>query len=136
MANNRSVLFVCTYNDGRFQMAAGYLNHLAGGLIEVRSAEPPPADSIDPVVVEAMLEEGIDLIFRKSEIVTADALKVSNVVITMACGDAYPLFRGKRYLDWKLDDPAGQDLDAVRPIRNEIRWRVENLIIAELQPSG
>mgnify|MGYP002380277223 CR=1 FL=1 len=115
-------------------MAAGYLSHLAGDSIEVRSAGSAPVDSINPVVVEAMLEEGIDLASQKPKILTPDAVQASDVVITMGCGDACPFFAGKRYLDWQLNDPAGQGLDAVRPIRDEIRRRVEALI-TELQPS-
>ncbi|KAJ5475659.1 hypothetical protein N7539_007946 [Penicillium diatomitis] len=130
-----SVLFVCVHNAGRSQMAAGYLNHLAGDTIEVRSAGSAPVDSINPVVVEAMLEEGVDLTSQKPKILTADAVQASDVVITMGCGDACPFFAGKRYLDWQLKDPAGQGLDAVRPIRDEIRRRVEALI-TELQPSA
>ncbi|KAJ5240037.1 phosphotyrosine protein phosphatase I superfamily [Penicillium chermesinum] len=129
-----SVLFVCVHNAGRSQMAAGYLSHLAGDSIEVRSAGSAPVDSINSVVVEAMLEEGIDLTSQKPKILTPDAVQASDIVITMGCGDACPFFAGKRYLDWQLNDPAGQGLDAVRPIRDEIRRRVEALI-AELQPS-
>jgi arsenate reductase len=135
MANMPSVLFVCVHNAGRSQMAAGYLSHLAGDTIDVRSAGSAPVDSINPVIVEAMLEEGIDLTNQKPKILTADAVQASDVVITMGCGDACPFFAGKRYLDWQLNDPAGQGLDSVRPIRDEIRRRVETLI-TELQPSG
>ena len=124
----RSVLFVCVHNAGRSQMAAGYLSHLADDTIEVRSAGSTPVDSINPVVVEAMLEEGIDLTSQKPKILTADAVQASDVVITMGCGDACPFFPGKRYVDWQLNDPAGQGLDAVRAIRHEIRQRVETLI--------
>lgn len=134
MATKPSVLFVCVHNAGRSQMAAGYLNHLAGDTVEVRSAGSAPVDSINPVVVEAMLEEGIDLSDQKPKILTTDAVQASDVVITMGCGDVCPHFPGKRYLDWKLDDPAGEGLDAVRTIRNEIRQRIEGLI-AELQSS-
>ncbi|KOS40975.1 hypothetical protein ACN38_g8189 [Penicillium nordicum] len=129
-----SVLFVCVHNAGRSQMAAGYLMHLAGDTIEVRSAGSAPADSINPVVVEAMREEGIDLSNQNPKILTADAVQDSDVVITMGCGDVCPFFAGKRYLDWQLNDPAGQGLDAVRTIRHEIRQRIERLII-ELQSS-
>lgn len=129
-----SVLFVCVHNAGRSQMAAGYLIHLAGDTIEVRSAGSAPADSINPMVVEAMREEGIDLSKQTPKILTANAVQASDVVITMGCGDVCPFFAGKRYLDWKLDDPAGQGLDAVRTIRNEIRQRIERLI-TELQSS-
>ena len=130
-----SVLFVCVHNAGRSQMAAGYLTHLAGDAIEVRSAGSAPADSINHIVVEAMREEGIDLADQKPKILTTDAVHASDVVITMGCGDVCPVFPGKRYLDWQLDDPAGQGLDVVRPIRDEIRRRVEKLI-NELRPAG
>lgn len=128
MTAKPSVLFVCIHNAGRSQMAAGYLTHLAGDAIEVRSAGSVPANSINPIVVEAMREEGIDIADQKPKILTTDAVQASDVVITMGCGDACPFFPGKRYLDWKLDDPAGQTIDAIRPIRDEIRRRVENLI--------
>ncbi|KAJ6126386.1 hypothetical protein N7523_001998 [Penicillium sp. IBT 18751x] len=128
MANKPSVLFVCVHNAGRSQMAAGFLCHLAGDTIEVRSAGSAPAESINPAVVEAMREEGIDLSNQNPKILTADAVQASDVVITMGCGDVCPFFPGKRYLDWQLDDPAGQGLDAVRAIRHEIRQRVEKLI--------
>lgn len=128
MAHKPSVLFVCVHNAGRSQMAAGYLNHLAGDSIEVRSAGSAPGNVVNPIVVEAMLEEGIDLSNQKPKILTADAVQTSDVVVTMGCGDACPFFAGKRYLDWQLDDPAGQGLDAVRTIRNEIRHRVKGLI--------
>lgn len=135
MTDKPSVLFVCVHNAGRSQMAAGYLTHLAGDSIEVRSAGSAPANSINPTVVEAMREEGIDLTDQKPKILTTDAVQASDVVITMGCGDACPFFPGKRYLDWQLDDPAGQGIYAVRPIRNEIRRRIENLI-SELRPSS
>ena len=128
MAGKPSVLFVCVHNAGRSQIAVGYLTHLAGDAIEVRSAGSAPADSVNPTVIEAMREEGIDLTKQKPKILNADAVQASDVVIIMGCGDACPFFSGKRYLDWQLDDPAGQGLDAVRPIRNEIRCRVEKLI--------
>lgn len=127
-----SVIFVCVHNAGRSQMAAGYLSHLAGDKIEVRSAGSAPVNSINPVVVEAMLEEGIDLSNQRPKILTADAVEASDVVISMGCGDACPFFPGKRYLDWQLNDPAGEGLNAVRAIRNEIRHHVESLI-RELQ---
>ncbi|KAI3094432.1 hypothetical protein CBS147333_9980 [Penicillium roqueforti] len=130
-----SVLFVYVHNTGRSRMAAGYLIHLAGDAIEVRSAGSAPADSINPIVVKAMREEGVDLSNQKPKILTADAVQDSDVVITMGCGDAYPFFAGKRYLDWKLNDPAGQGLDAVWTIRHEIRQRIERLII-KLQSSA
>ena len=132
MADKPSVLFVCVHNAGRSQMAAGYLTNLAGDAIEVRSAGSAPAGSVNPTVVEAMREEGIDIINQKPKILNTDAIQASDVVITMGCGDACPFLPGKRYLDWQLDDPAGQGLDAVRLIRNEIRCRVEKLI-TELQ---
>ncbi|OOF98469.1 hypothetical protein ASPCADRAFT_128616 [Aspergillus carbonarius ITEM 5010] len=135
MANKPRVLFVCVHNAGRSQMAAGYLSHLAGNTIEVCSAGSAPADSINPVVVEAMLEEGIDISDQRPKILTTDAIQVSDIVITMGCGDACLVFPGKRYLDWKLDDPAGKGLDAVRTIRREIRQRIEALI-AELRSSS
>ncbi|CAP91127.1 Pc13g00580 [Penicillium rubens Wisconsin 54-1255] len=111
-----SVLFVCVHNAGRSQMAAGYLMHLAGDTIEVRSAGSAPADSINPVVVEAMREEGIDLSNQKPKILTADAVQDSDVVITMGCGDVCPFFAGKRYLDWQLNDPAGQGVLGEQPL--------------------
>jgi len=123
-----AVLFVCVHNAGRSQMAAGFLQHLGGDRIEVRSAGSAPADSINPVAVEAMAEVGIDITANTPKILTTEAVQDSDVVITMGCGDACPYFPGKRYEDWKLDDPAGQGIDAVRPIRDEIRARVEALI--------
>ena len=134
MPEKPSVLFVCVHNAGRSQMAAGYLTHLSGGAVEVRSAGSEPADKINPVVVQAMAEKGIDIAAEQPKILTTDAVKASDVVITMGCGDTCPFYPGKRYEDWVLDDPAGQDLDHVRPIRDEIRQRVENLI-AELTPT-
>ncbi len=135
MTNKPSVLFVCVHNAGRSQMAAGYLTYLADDAIEVRSAGSAPADSINPTVIEAMREEGIDVTDQKPKILTTEAVQASDVVITMGCGDVCPVFPGKRYLDWELDDPAGQGLDDVRPIRDEIRCRVEKLI-SELRPSS
>ncbi|GAM41073.1 hypothetical protein EIK77_001055 [Talaromyces pinophilus] len=123
-----SALFVCIHNAGRSQMAAAYLSHLAGDAIEVRSAGSAPANTINPMVVEAMREEGIDITDQKPKILTTESVEASDVVITMGCGDVCPFFPGKRYLDWKLDDPAGQGIDAIRPIRDEIRRRVEGLI--------
>jgi len=123
-----SVLFVCVHNAGRSQMAAAYLTHLAGGRIDVRSAGSAPADQVNPAVVEAMAEEGIDISAETPKVLTVDAVRASDVVITMGCGDTCPVFPGKRYLDWTLDDPAGQGVDAVRPIRDEIRKRIENLV--------
>ena len=129
-----SVLFVCTHNAGRSQMAAGYLTALAGDLIDVRSAGSIPADQVNPVAVQAMAEEGIDIAGRTPAILTADAVRACDVVVTMGCGDACPVFPGKRYEDWQLDDPAGQDLAVVRQVRDEIRHRVQHLI-AELLPT-
>jgi arsenate reductase (thioredoxin) len=123
-----SVLFVCVHNAGRSQMAAGYLQQLAGDRVEVLSAGSEPADRINPVAVRAMAEEGIDITTAQPRILTAEAIQRSDVVITMGCGDTCPIFPGKRYEDWELDDPAGADIDAVRPIRDEIRHRVEELI--------
>ncbi|GAB2628939.1 arsenate reductase ArsC [Prescottella soli] len=126
-----SVLFVCVHNAGRSQMAAGFLTHLAGDLIEVRSAGSAPADEVNPAAVEAMAEVGIDISTQSPKILTVDAVQASDVVITMGCGDTCPVFPGKSYRDWVLDDPAGQGVDAVRPIRDEIRAKVAALI-AEL----
>ncbi|MGV9193986.1 arsenate reductase ArsC [Microbacterium sp. MC2] len=123
-----TVLFVCVHNAGRSQMAAGYLQHLAGDRIEVRSAGSAPKDRINPVAVAAMAEEGIDIAGGTPKVLTVDAVRESDVVITMGCGDACPIFPGKRYEDWELADPAGQDIETVRPIRDEIRARVETLI--------
>ena len=128
MADKPSVLFVCVHNAGRSQMAAGYLSQLSGGQIEVRSAGSEPADKINPVAVQAMAEEGIDIAAERPKILTTETVKASEVVITMGCGDACPYYPGKRYEDWVLDDPAGQDLNHVRPIRDQIRRRVESLI--------
>lgn len=126
-----SVLFVCVHNAGRSQMAAAFLTHLGGGGVEARSAGSAPADDLNPVVVRAMAEAGIDLSSQAPKVLTSDAVRSSDVVITMGCGDACPIFPGKRYLDWTLDDPAGKGLDAVRPIRDEIEHRVRSLL-AEL----
>ncbi|MEV6317288.1 arsenate reductase ArsC [Streptomyces sp. NPDC051776] len=126
-----SVLFVCVHNAGRSQMAAAFLSHLASGQVEVRSAGSAPAETVNPVVVEAMAEVGIDISAETPKILTVDAVQASDVVITMGCGDSCPIFPGKRYLDWKLEDPAGQGLDAVRPIRDAIETRIRGLL-AEL----
>ena len=123
-----SVLFVCVHNAGRSQMAAGFLRDIAGDRIEVRSAGSMPADQINPTAVEAMAELGIDITAEQPKVLTTEAVQASDVVITMGCGDACPFFPGKRYEDWKLDDPAGQGIDAVRPIRDDIRARIEQLI--------
>jgi len=130
-----TVLFVCIHNAGRSQMAAGYLRHLAGDRIEVLSAGSAPAESINPVAVRAMAEDGIDISAEQPKILTTDAVKESDVVVTMGCGDTCPFYPGKRYEDWILDDPAGQGIEAVRPIRDEIRRRIEELI-AELVPAA
>lgn len=135
MSTKPTVLFVCVHNAGRSQMAAGYLQALAGDRIEVLSAGSEPKDQINPVAVEAMREEGIDIAGNTPKLLTVDAVKASDVVITMGCGDACPIFPGKRYEDWTLDDPAGQDAETVRRIRDEIRARVETLI-GELIPAG
>lgn len=127
-----SVLFVCVHNAGRSQMAAGYLRELGAGRVEVRSAGSEPKDEINPVAVEAMAEDGIDITGNAPKVLTVDAVKDSDVVITMGCGDACPYFPGKRYEDWKLDDPAGQGIEPVRVIRDDIRRRIEKLI-ASLQ---
>ncbi|WP_368861349.1 aquaporin [Frankia tisae] len=134
MTARPSVLFVCVHNAGRSQMAAGWLTHLAGDRVEVRSAGSAPGGQINPVAVAAMAEVGIDLTGQTPKILTVDAVEASDVVITMGCGDACPIFPGTRYEDWALDDPAGQDIDAVRPIRDEIRARVDRLL-AELLPA-
>ena len=123
-----TVLFVCVHNAGRSQMAAGYLHALGAGRVEVRSAGSQPADQINPVAVAAMAEDGVDITSFTPKVLTSDAVKASDVVITMGCGDVCPIFPGKRYEDWKLDDPAGQGIDAVRPIRDAIRARVRVLL--------
>ena len=130
-----SVLFVCVHNAGRSQMAAGYLLHLGDGRIDVLSAGSAPADRVNPVAVQAMAEEGIDIAGAQPKVLTPDAVRTADMVVTMGCGDACPFFPGTRYEDWVLDDPAGQGIDAVRPIRDEIRRRVEQLV-AELAPPG
>ncbi len=122
-----SVLFVCVHNAGRSQMAAGFLREIAGDRIEVRSAGSMPADQINPVAVEAMGELGIDIASEAPKVLTTEAVQASDVVITMGCGDACPFFPGKRYEDWTLDDPAGQGIESVRPIRDDIRRRIEAL---------
>ena len=127
-ATKPSVLFVCVHNAGRSQMAAAYLTALSRGAVEVRSAGSAPAAAVNPAVVEALAEEGIDIATEIPKVLTAEAVQASDVVITMGCGDACPIFPGKRYLDWQLDDPAGQGVDAVRPIRNEIKSRVVRLL--------
>ena len=123
-----SALFVCVHNAGRSQMAAGFLRALSGGAVDVRSAGSMPANQINPVAVEAMAEVGIDIATEQPKILTTEAVQASDVVITMGCGDACPIFPGKRYEDWELEDPAGQGIESVRPIRDEIRGRVLTLL--------
>ena len=130
-----SVLFVCVHNAGRSQMAAAWLSHLAGDRVEVRSAGSAPADQVNPAVIEAMREVGIDISDQTPKVLTYEAVQESDVCVTMGCGDACPVFPGKRYLDWKLTDPAGQGVEAVRPIRDEIKGLIEGLI-AEIAPAG
>ena len=130
-----SVLFVCVHNAGRSQMAAAYLRTLSEGRIDVRSAGSAPADAVNPAAVEAMAEEGIDLSAERPKVLTPAAVMESVVVITMGCGDACPIFPGKRYEDWELEDPAGRGVEAVRPIRDEIKARITALI-AELLPAA
>ncbi len=135
MSDKPSVLFVCVHNAGRSQMAAGFLTALAGDTVEVRSAGSAPADAVNPAAVAAMREVGIDISTQTPKLLAADTVQSSDVVITMGCGDTCPVFPGTRYLDWKLDDPAGRGVDAVRPIRDEIRSRVE-VLLAELLPAA
>jgi len=123
-----TVLFVCVHNAGRSQMAAGYLTHLAGNRVEVISAGSVPADKVNPVAVEAMAEDGIDIASAVPKVLTTEAVQESDVVITMGCGDSCPIYPGKRYEDWDLDDPAGQGIEAVRPIRDDILRRIKNLL--------
>jgi len=133
MADKPSVLFVCVHNAGRSQMAAGFLSQLSGGAVEVRSAGSLPGDQVNPFTVAAMAEMGIDISDQAPKVLTTDAVQASDVVITMGCGDACPIFPGKRYLDWDLEDPAGKGVEAVRPIRDEIKARVQTLLV-ELLP--
>jgi arsenate reductase len=128
------VLFVCVHNAGRSQMAAGFLTALSDGQVEVRSAGSLPAEQVNPAAIAAMAEVGVDISAQQPKVLTTEAVQVSDVVITMGCGDVCPIFPGKRYEDWELEDPAGQGIDAVRPIRDEIRRRVESLI-GELLPA-
>ncbi|MFE5735464.1 arsenate reductase ArsC [Streptomyces sp. NPDC056528] len=123
-----SVLFVCVHNAGRSQMAAGFLRHLAGDRVEVRSAGSVPGDQVNPAAVEAMSEVGVDISDQKPKVLTTEAVQASDYVITMGCGDACPVFPGKKYLDWALEDPAGQGVEAVRPIRDEIEGLIVGLI--------
>ena len=131
MTDKPTVLFVCVHNAGRSQMAAAYLRHLGRDRIEVLSAGSVPADQVNPAAVAVMMEEGIDMSAERPKVLTDSAVRASDVVITMGCGDTCAVYPGKRYEDWALEDPAGQGVDAVRPIRDEIRARVERLI-AEL----
>ncbi|MFI5934247.1 arsenate reductase ArsC [Actinoplanes sp. NPDC051494] len=128
MSDKPSVLFVCVHNAGRSQMAAGWLRHLAGDAVEVRSAGSEPADRINPAAVEAMREVGIDITGQTPRILEYDTVQSCDVIVTMGCGDACPYFPGKRYEDWKLEDPAGKGVESVRPIRDEIKTRIEALL--------
>ena len=130
-----SVLFVCVHNAGRSQMAAAFLTHLSDGAVEVRSAGSAPAETVNPSAVQAMAEVGIDIAAARPKILTSQAVKESDVVVTMGCGDACPFYPGKRYEDWVLDDPAGKGVEAVRPLRDEIRRRVEALL-SDLNAGG
>ena len=126
---NPTVLFVCVHNAGRSQMAAGYLRHLAGDRVTVLSAGSAPGASLNPAAVAVMAEEGIDIASQVPQLLSVDSVKASDVVITMGCGDACPVFPGKRYEDWELEDPAGKDLEHVRQVRDDIRGRIENLLL-------
>ncbi|GAB3960314.1 arsenate reductase ArsC [Micromonospora vulcania] len=128
MSDKPAVLFVCVHNAGRSQMAAGWLRHLAGDAVEVRSAGSAPAETLNPAAVAAMREVGIDITNQTPRLLEYATAESSDVIVTMGCGDTCPVFPGKRYEDWKLDDPAGKDVDAVRPIRDDIRTRVEKLL--------
>jgi arsenate reductase len=130
-----SVLFVCVHNAGRSQMAAGWLRSLAGDAVEVRSAGSLPGDRVNPAAIEAMAEVGIDISDQRPKVLTTDAVEASDVVITMGCGDVCPVFPGKRYLDWQLDDPAGKGVESVRPIRDEIERRIRTLLTELKVPS-
>lgn len=135
MSDKPTVLFVCVHNAGRSQMAAGYLTKLAGDRVTVLSAGSEPADHVNPVAIQAMAEDSIDITSGTPKILTNESVQESDVVITMGCGDTCPFYPGKRYEDWALDDPAGQGIDAVRPIRDEIKQRVQNLIASlNLEP--
>ena len=134
MTDSPSVLFVCVHNAGRSQMAAGYMKELSGGRVEVLSAGSEPKDQINPTAIEAMAEVGIDIADNVPKILTTEAVKESDVVITMGCGDTCPIFPGKRYEDWELEDPAGKDIVTVRRVRDDIRGRVEALLAEILPP--
>ena len=131
---NPSVLFVCVHNAGRSQMAAGYAQALGGDRVEVLSAGSAPKDQINPIAIQAMAEDGIDIAGNQPKILTTDAVRDSDAVITMGCGDACPIFPGKRYEDWELTDPAGRGIEDVRPIRDDVKHRVQTLL-AELLPT-
>ena len=133
MPDRPAVLFVCVHNAGRSQMAAGYLQHLGGDRVTVLSAGSQPADRINPVAVQVMAEDGIDITAATPKVLANEAVHESDVVITLGCGDTCPIYPGKRYEDWELDDPAGQGIETVRPIRDEIKKRVEALL-AEIAP--
>ncbi|MFI5062025.1 MAG: arsenate reductase ArsC [Actinomycetales bacterium] len=135
MSDKPTVLFVCIHNAGRSQMAAGYMRELSGGRVDVLSAGSEPKDQINPIAVQVMAEEGIDIAGNAPKILTTEAVKESDVVITMGCGDTCPIFPGKRYEDWDLTDPAGRPVDEVRPIRDDIKQRVQTLL-AELLPAN
>jgi len=135
VSDTPTVLFVCVHNAGRSQMAAGYLRHFAGDRVEVLSAGSEPKDQINPIAVEAMAEEGIDIANNTPKVLTTEAVRDSDVVITMGCGDACPVFPGKRYEDWELEDPAGQGIESVRVIRDDIKGRIQALL-AELVPTA
>ncbi|WP_306231769.1 arsenate reductase ArsC [Agrococcus beijingensis] len=135
MSENPTVLFVCVHNAGRSQMAAGFAAALSNGAVEVLSAGSAPKEQINPVAIEAMAEVGIDIAGNTPKVLTVDAVRESDAVITMGCGDACPIFPGKRYEDWELEDPAGKDIETVRRVRDDIRGRVERLL-AELVPSA
>ncbi|MEY3108982.1 MAG: hypothetical protein RL730_1333 [Actinomycetota bacterium] len=128
MTKKPTILFVCVHNAGRSQMAAGFMEHLGKGRVEVLSAGSAPKESINPVAVAAMLEKGIDIANRKPKVLTNESVQASDVVITMGCGDACPFYPGKRYEDWQLEDPAGQDIEFVRKVRDEIEGRVKDLL--------
>lgn len=128
MTSKPSVLFVCVHNAGRSQMAAGFMQHLSNGKVDVLSAGSAPKDSINPIAIEAMAEVGIDIANNVPKVLTPEAVQASDVVITMGCGDACPFYPGKRYEDWVLEDPAGQGIESVRAIRDEIKARIESLL--------
>ncbi len=136
MSSQPTVLFVCVHNAGRSQMAAGFLSHLGGDQVTVLSAGSQPADQINPTAVAAMAEVGIDITGEQPKVLTTEAVQESDVVITMGCGDTCPIFPGKRYEDWVLEDPAGQGIEAVRPIRDEIEARIRGLLSEILPPSS